>query len=63
MNDSLEEVRGRVVAEAKRVGNPMQAVIEGVDDAWEVCVLRFAVEMVQKSHGINIFDFKRKGLL
>ncbi len=25
--------------------------------------LKFTVEMIQKSHEINIFDFKRKGLL
>ena len=39
------------------------ALIEGVDDAWEVSLLKFTVEMIQKSHEINIFDFKRKGLL
>jgi hypothetical protein len=63
VHDSLAEVRTRVVEEARRVGNPMQAVLEGVDDAWEISVLRFAVEMVEKSHGINVFDFKRRGLL
>ena len=49
VHDSIEAVRGRVVEEARRVGNPMQAVIEGVDDAWEISVLRFTFEMVQKS--------------
>ena len=39
------------------------ALVEGVDDAWEVSLLKFTVEMIQKSHEINIFDFKRKGLL
>jgi hypothetical protein len=63
VHDSLADVRSRVVAEARRVGNPMQAVLEGVDDAWEIRVLRFAAEMVEKSHGINVFDFRRKGLL
>jgi hypothetical protein len=38
-------------------------VIEGVDDAWEISLLRFMFEMVQKSGEINVFDFKRKGLL
>jgi len=63
VHDSLEAVRHRVVEEARQVGNPMLAVIEGVDDAWEISVLRFAFEMVQKSHGINVFDFRRRGLL
>ncbi len=63
LHDSLAEVRTRVVDEARRVGNPMRAVIEGVDDAWEISVLHFAISMAQKSVGINVFDFKRKGLL
>lgn len=63
IHDSLEEVRNRVVEDARRMGNPMQAVIEGVDDAWEISVLRFAFEMIDKSQRINVFDFKRKGLL
>jgi hypothetical protein len=37
----------------------MRAVIQGVDDAWEVCLLKFTVEMIAKSRGINEFDFKR----
>jgi hypothetical protein len=41
----------------------MLAVIEGVDDAWEVCLLKFAIDMIGKSTDINVFDFKRKGLL
>ena len=43
--------------------NEMRAVIQGVDDAWEVCLLKFTVEMIAKSRGINEFDFKRRGLI
>ena len=63
LHEPLADVRERVVENARRVGNPMQAVIEGVDDAWEISLLRFMFEMVQKSGEINVFDFKRKGLL
>jgi len=50
--------------EAQRVsGNPMRAIIQGVDDTWEISLLRFTFEMIEKSHNINIFDFKRRGLL
>ena len=58
-----ELVEGRLVEEAVRAGDPMSAVIAGVDDTWEISLLRFTVEMIQKSSGINIFDFKRRGLL
>jgi hypothetical protein len=63
VHEPIEEVRGRVVETVRRRGNPMQAVIEGVDDAWEISVLRFTFEMVEKSRGINLFDFKRRGML
>lgn len=63
VNESLETVRGRMVEEARRVGNPSRVLIEGVDDAWEVSVLKFTFEMVAKSWAINRFDFQRRGLL
>ncbi len=63
VHEPIEDVRGRLVSKAKAEGRPMQAVIEGVDDAWEICLLRFAMEMISKSQGINLFDFKRRGLL
>ncbi len=63
LHDSFEEVKERVLEDARRAGNPMQVVIEGVDDAWEISLLRFIVEIVDKSSEINTFDFKRRGLL
>ena len=53
VHDSVEEVSDRVVADA----------LLGVDDAWEVSLLYFMVQMIQKSHEINVFDFRRRGLL
>lgn len=53
----------KLVDEAKAAGNPMRAVIQGVDDTWEISLLKFTVEMIEKSQGINLFDFKRRGLL
>jgi hypothetical protein len=63
IHDSMEVVRERVLEEARRIGNPARAVIEGVDDAWEVCIFKFAFEMIRQSWPINRFDFHRRGLL
>lgn len=63
VHESIEEVCGKLVSETRASGNPMRAVIQGVDDAWEICLLKFTVEMIAKSRGINEFDFKRRGLL
>lgn len=63
VHDHLENVKDKVLEEAKRDDDPMLAIIECVDDTWEVGLLKFAVDMIQKSSEINAFDFKRKGLL
>ncbi|MBT8037862.1 MAG: hypothetical protein KJO21_09990 [Verrucomicrobiae bacterium] len=63
IHDNIEAVRDRVLSEVKATGDPMLAVMEGVDDAWEISLLKFAIDMIGKSTDINAFDFKRKGLL
>lgn len=63
VHDQVREVADRVVKEALESGDSFRAVIYGVDDAWEASLMRFMVEMIQKSHEINIFDFRRRGLV
>jgi hypothetical protein len=63
IHDSMDAVRDRVLEDIRRTGNPSRAVIEGVDDAWEVSILKFSFEMILRSHEINAFDFKRRGML
>jgi len=63
VHDTMDAVRGRLLEDIRRSGNPSLAVIEGVDDAWEVSILKFSFDMILRSHEINAFDFKRRGLL
>ncbi len=63
VHDNIDAVRERVLEDIRRTGNPARAIIEGVDDAWEICILKFFLEMVLRSHEINSFDFKRRGLI
>jgi hypothetical protein len=63
VHDSIEAVRDRVLEDIRRTGNPSRAIIEGVDDTWEISILKFSFEMILRSHAINAFDFKRKGLI
>ena len=63
ITDSLEMVKERVLEEAYREDDPMMAVVEGVDDTWEIGLLKFTIDMIEKSQSINQFDFKRRGLL
>lgn len=63
IHESIESVRTRVLEDIRRTGNPSRAIIEGVDDTWEISILKFSFEMILRSHEINAFDFKRKGLI
>lgn len=63
VDDSIDNVRDRALEDVRRSGNPSLAIIEGVDDAWEISILKFSFEMILRSHEINAFDFRRKGLI
>ena len=63
VHERIENVRDKAVELAWREGNPSLAIIESVDDTWEVGVMKFTLEMIMKSREINHFDFKRRGLL
>ena len=42
---------------------PLSAIIQGVDEAWEVCLLKFTIDMIERSSGGNIGDFRKRGLI
>jgi hypothetical protein len=57
--DVVERVRDQVTASME----PTSAIIQGVDEAWEVCLMKFTMELVQQSAGDNIGDFRKRGLI
>lgn len=63
LHEAIENVRDRILENARLEGNPAQAIIEGVDDTWQVSVIKFTIEMIGHSLPINQFDLQRKGLL
>lgn len=63
VHEPMAAVCDRVVEDVRRKGNPMQAVIAGVDDTWDISLLKFNMDLIQKSQSINEFDFRRRGLL
>jgi len=60
---ALAEVTARVQEEVQRKNDPLAAVLTGVDDGWEVCLLKFALDMVLTSGNENFQELKRRGLL
>ena len=47
----------------QQADEPLSAVIQGVDDAWEVCLLKFTIDLIERSSGGNFGDFRKRGLI
>jgi hypothetical protein len=58
----IESVLERVNREVDALDDPLSAIIQGVDDAWEVCLLKFAIDMILRSSGENLGDLRKQGL-
>src|ERR1700726_2553047 len=52
--DPIESVIARTKSHVEHMEEPLSAVIQGVDDAWEVCLLKFTVDMIEPSAGGKI---------
>ena len=59
----LVDVIARLRKEVDEAEDPLSAIIYGVDEGWEVSLLKFATDMIQESSGENLGDFRRRGLL
>jgi len=60
---SVDEAARRIQSTSEFSEEPLNAIIQGVDDAWEVCLLKFTVDLIQQSAPGNLGDFRKRGLL
>ena len=58
---SISSVIEQTKAQVERSEEPLSAVIQGVDDAWEVCLLKFTIDLIERSSDGNMGDFRRRG--
>ena len=61
--DPIESVIERTKSYVQHREDPLSAIIQGVDDAWEVCLLKFTIDMIERSSGGNLGDFRKRGLI
>ena len=54
---------GRLTEDLAGRADPSSALISGVDEAWEVCLLKFTMDLIQRSSGENLDEWKRRGLI
>ena len=63
VHESLENVAGKLKAELELKNEPLTALLAGVDDGWEVCLLKFMVDLITASAPGNMGDFHERGML
>jgi hypothetical protein len=63
LRDSVDAVINRTKRNVERKNESLSAVIHGVDDAWEVCLLKFTIDLIERSSGGNLGDFRKRGLM
>src|SRR5256885_2775907 len=63
VRDSMASVIEQTRARVEGSDDPLSAVIQGVADACEACLLKFTIDLIEKSAGGNLGDFRRHGLL
>ena len=61
--DPIESVIARTKSHVQHRDDSLSAIIQGVDEAWEVCLLKFTIDMIERSSGGNLGDFRKRGLL
>ena len=63
VHSPVKEVLGRLSETVDKNEEAFSAIIQGVDEGWEVCLLKFATDMIQESAPENFGDWRRRGLI
>ena len=63
VHSPVKEVLGRLNDVVDKNEEAFSAIIQGVDEGWEVCLLKFATDMIQDSAPENINDWRRRGII
>ena len=58
-----EEVLEKVMQREQSSSNPLSAIIKGVEDMWDVSLMKFTFELTRSSVYSNVMDMERSGLL
>jgi len=62
VSDEKQAVIERVEDEVKKKEDPLRAVVSGVDDPWDVCLIKLFWEVVQSSAHTNIQQLAQRHL-
>ena len=63
VHSPVGEVIQRIKDQIDYAEDPLSAIIQGIDEGWEISLLKFASDLIQESSGSNMGEFRRRGLL
>jgi hypothetical protein len=63
VSDNLPAVVAKLNEEIDKRGDPLTTIIKGLDEMWDVALIKFIFEMTQRSVGNNVRQMDARGLL
>jgi hypothetical protein len=63
ISETTEEIIEKINKRIEGSSNPLSAIIKGVEDMWDVSLLKFTYELTRKSVYDNVAELERGGLL
>jgi hypothetical protein len=63
VSDNLPAVVARLNEGIDKRGDPLTTIIKGMDEMWDIALIKFIFEMTQRSVGDNIRQMDDRGLL
>lgn len=64
VHEPFEQVVEKLRKETENSGQASStALITGLDDTWELCLLKFTSDLIKHSAGENVQEWKRRGLI
>jgi hypothetical protein len=63
VSNNLPAVIDKLKSDINQRGDPLTALIKGIDELWDVALIKFAFEMTSRSIGDNVNQMGARGLL
>lgn len=63
LSSGMDSVVHKLDEMIDKEGNPLSAIIKGVDELWDVSLLKFIFDITRESLGSNVLEMGRRGLL
>jgi hypothetical protein len=60
VTDHIDNVLDRIKTDVGEMDDPLSSILIGVDDPWQVCLLKLMVELVQNSAMGNMQDIQKR---